>query len=261
VTIIKPKLEDLPIKLEHSLFIKGSYYRYTYQMYESIPKSWKHLFSINLKLISKSILNLSKTKYATIHIRYGDKLCYAEKDGLGKKLFNYKHTNYPIYSPSYYIESIKKLRKEQFKVVILTDSPNIVNRFIIQGNFDTDLEVVLPSIGYVESFFLLIHSSYSIMSISTFSYMASYINSNVPNILVLDGEEHFGSINAIDPKWTIIVNPKVILNNDQKMVKQMIKNYKKCQEFEKYWIKKFGRKPKKKIKKKIKKKTKKKNNQ
>ena len=251
-------LNDLPNfkELSQHTLLKDDFliFRYAYEMYKSFSKEDKEIFNIDKKLITDTkVLNITKSnnKYAVIHIRYGDKLNttkkYIETDKEFRDIFL-------LYTPQYYIDMIHNIFDEEkdkdnnIKIIILSDSFDIVKKFIINNrnnnNNFSDIEmknIVLLDTNWLNSFYLFYNASYIVMSCSTFSMAGAYFNHNnnhnnkTKSYLLLyrenENEKHKYLHKpyeeyAISPKWTIFNNKKYkkyILNYDYKLITEMIK--------------------------------------
>ena len=123
---------------------------------------------------------------------------------------------------------IKILLKSTNTIYIITDSFNIVNKFIY-SYFNNNKNIILLDIDWINSFYLLLNASYVVMSSnSTFSYAAGFFNDKATyyllekkkNIFRVTQEEY-----AISPKWNIIkYNEKYVLNFNQNKIK-LFKKY------------------------------------
>ncbi len=222
-------LENLSsqIKKNQIILIPFKLYQMVFQMYESFTPEIKKLFEINQKIINPEILSYSKTSYATIHIRYGDKL-YA---GIKYNNDENKFVNYPIYTPEYYYEQIKIIKKLGLPIIILTDSYKTVKHFIIDKyNLESDPNIFIPDIPFIDSFYLLLYSKYFVMSPSTFSYLAYIFSkdyfknkSRIYTFCTID--EFYTKYKPFDffiqKEWTIYKDKKYILNFNQELIKKM----------------------------------------
>jgi hypothetical protein len=229
-TIQTDKLKNLSLELKKNqiILIPFKLYELVFQMYDSFTPEIKKLFEINQNLINPEILSYSKTSYATIHIRYGDKLHAGLKRN---KYDDNKFIKYPIYTPEFYYEQIKIIKKLGLPIVILTDSYKTVKHFILEKyNLVSDSDIFMPDVPFIDSFYLLLYSKYFVMSHSTFSYLA-YIFSkdyfkNKSRIYAFCTTDEFFTIYKpadlfIQKDWTIYNNKKYILNFNQELVKKM----------------------------------------
>ena len=105
----------------------SSLYNLVFDMFNSFDKKIKEIFEVNTNLINQEIKSYANTNYATIHIRYGDKLKLAIKKNSNDKNF----ITFPIYTPEYYYEQIKIIKKLNIPIVILTDSFDTIKRFLL----------------------------------------------------------------------------------------------------------------------------------
>jgi hypothetical protein len=220
-------LDELPDKItEHVRFV--DLHKFSYIMYSSfISATDKQYFTINSKLISKKIEDISNTSYGCVHIRYGDKLCYSNDEVTTS--FN----KYPVYTPTYYKMQIQNLLNADMSVYILTDTINLVTEYIMP-EFINNRKVHLMNSGFVESFYLMTKAEFIILSYSTFSFSAAYINEMatchlVKKVVIENQEDYIFEDDAIDPNWILIDEPRFILNTNQKLVKEMIDKADMCQ--------------------------------
>ncbi len=228
-------IDDLPkfFKDKQIRLSATSLYNLVFKMYDTFDKEKRSFFKINEELISQDISSYAKTSYATIHIRYGDKLGLAiKKEPSDNKNF----IMFPIYTPEYYLEQIKQIKKLKIPIVILTDSYDTIKHFLLEKyNLDNDPDIFLPDINFIDSFYLIMYSSYVVMSHSTFSYGAYLLSKD----LFTDKKRVYNFCTApefftiyrpvdlfISKEWNIIKNKEYILNFNQEKVKMMAE-YKK----------------------------------
>jgi hypothetical protein len=191
-------------------------YRYIYDIFLHSNKI-KNIFKINNNLISKNILNLSNEKYIVIHIRYGDKLNFIVNDS--------KKFVFLIYTPEYYCDIINKLAIFGYNIYIISDDNFIVEKFIL--NKIKNKKVTLLDSNWIDSFFLLSNSTYNVLSISTFSFLASLINTKLINAYIVKRPSNLNKFfiheeNIINnTNWFISDNKKYILNYDKKLAFDM----------------------------------------
>ena len=211
-------------------------YHLVFDMYKTFNVKIKKIFEINSNLILDNILSYSKTNYAIIHIRYGDKLNMAidKYNLINKNTFNitkdFTFITFPIYTPEYYYNQILQIKKLKIPIIILTDSIEVVKYFIINKyNLKNDPYIFIPNIDFINSFYLMLHSNYIIMSHSTFSYSA-YLLSNKKNKqthIFCYANKFFTKYKTADliisKSWKLIDNKKYILNFDQELVNKMNK--------------------------------------
>jgi hypothetical protein len=198
-----------------------SLYDLIFEMYDLISP---HIFNFNMKMINNDIQNISKGHYGAIHIRYGDKLRLAYKNGK-------MSMNYPIYHPYFYFKQLTFMKKLNLPILIFTDSPSIVKKFILKKyGFDRDKKIYLMNISPLQSIYLLSRSAYFVMSPSTFSYVAYLFGKSIgkfKKIVIADFVDvHKYDIydNIIKLKdWLVLYDKKFILNFDVSLVKHMQK--------------------------------------
>jgi hypothetical protein len=216
--------------IEDKIFLLTTFlYKFIYEMFDTFDEKTKKIFILNEKLINKDIISYSNTNYATIHIRYGDKL------RLGIKKNNdssNKFISFPIFTPEYYYEQIKILKKKKLPIVILTDSPRVIKHFLLEKyKIDNDQDIFLPDINFLNSFYLMLKSNYNILSHSTFSYSAyilgKYNYNNKKDIVYTfcTSDEFETKYNPYDliisNDWIIYKNSNYILNFNQKLIREM----------------------------------------
>lgn len=195
-------------------------YKYIYDIYNKLP--YKNLFSINENIISKNILEITKQKYMIIHIRYGDKLLGAFKGD----------NKWIIYSPQFYKYIINKFLKKKIKIYIITDDINIVQKFILNDKINDNIKIL--DIPWWEAFYCLTKSRYTVLSISTFSFMGTFLNINLKKAYIVLRPNDPKFINDKIPEediiqytnWKKYNDNKYILNYDKKLMKSML-DYKK----------------------------------
>jgi hypothetical protein len=211
------KITDFPNSLENKLYRFSGTFSCAFDMYTAIP--YKKLLEINPKMINDKIKHFSNTKYNAIHIRYGDKLCLMRKD-----------TKFPVYTPQFYINMINILNKQNIPIIILTDTEDIVKKYIIDKVPNNKLITMIDS-NYVEAFYLLTKAKELVLSHSTFSFAAAYFNPTAKCYLVKKIVDHTNQVpedTALNPKWTIIDNKDYLLQYNKPLVSELIKEFKKC---------------------------------
>lgn len=227
-TVIE-SLEDLPEIITKNIRFIGMY-KFIYQMYSSLTD--KTVFQINPKLISKKIEELSKTEYGCVHIRYGDKLCFADERNVSDK---WSHYQYPVYTPDYFILQIRNLLEAEIDVIVMTDSMDIVQKYIMPEFIDNP-HVQLVDSQYVESFYLLTKAGYLVLSYSTFSFAAAYLNGKAVTHLVKKIpndplKDYIYEDDAISPNWIIINVKGFILNYNQELIRDMLGDSSMCTKY------------------------------
>lgn len=241
-------LDKLPEKITTDIRF-GGLYRFAYIMYNSFDNKDKELFDINPKLILPTLrekyIYQMKGNYGCVHIRYGDKLCFALEE-----FKQTKYTSYmlPVYTPQYYIDQINELLKEDLEeILVMTDSIDLVKKYVMV-RFQNNPKVVIFDYGYVNTFYLLTKARFIVLSHSTFSFAAAYINEKAVCYLLkkyyMDPEkDYIYEDDAISPNWIIIDNKDHLLNFKQDLVKKMVIDYGKCSRY----IKQKAGQPEKKI--------------
>ena len=199
-----------------------SCFNLTFDMYNIIKKEYNYVFNINKQLITdERIENITSKEYAIIHIRYGDKINITIKD-LNLPSFD----RFLLYNPQYYIDMINLFIKKNILIIIITDSINIVNEFILGKQFINNKNIILFNSNYINSFYLFYYAKYIIMSCSTFSMAGAYFNNNNATCyLNLYHDNKFKKKipeeYAISPTWIINNNKKYILNYDKKLIHKL----------------------------------------
>jgi hypothetical protein len=192
-------------------------YSFIYELYNNYPH--KNLFSINEEIISKKILEITKEKYMIIHIRYGDKINLS-LDGIKE---------YIIYSPKFYKYIIKKFIKKKIKIYIITDDINIVKKFILDDIQNDDIKIL--DIPWWDAFYCLTKSRYTVLSMSTFSFMATMLNKKLKKAYIVVRPDDPKLSNKIKvpeediiqyTNWIKFNNKKYILNYNKKLMKTML---------------------------------------
>lgn len=191
-------------------------YKFTYEIFNLLDDEIKNKFSINKKLIAKDILDISKQKYACIHIRYGDKLHLS---------INMNQFYYLLYTPKFYKYIINKLLKKNINIYIITDDIKIVNKYIL-NDINTQ-NIHLLNTNWWDSFYVLANARHCVLSISTFSFLACMINKHLRLAYVVvrpkDIQKYSTSEEIIiyNTPWYKKDNKRFILNYDMDLMKKM----------------------------------------
>ncbi|XWV26921.1 glycosyl transferase family 11 [Tupanvirus soda lake] len=239
-------LSKLPTEITTNIHF-GGLYRFAYIMYSSLSTNDKKLFEINPNLLNNELcdkyINKMSGNYACVHIRYGDKLCYGLKE--------FKHSKYtpyalPVYTPQFYIDQINELLKQDLtEILVITDSIDIVKKYIT-NKFYGNPKIVIMDSCHIDSFYLLTKAKYIVLSHSTFSFSSAYFNPSAICFLLkkymINVERDYVYIDdAISPNWIVIDNQEYLLNFNQKLLKELVVEYAKCNEFTK--IQTAGKQP------------------
>jgi len=158
-----------------------------------------------------------------VHIRFGDKFIINYKNLIRKKNANF----YTLFNESYYINIINRLLDEKKgDVYIFTDSPNIV-KCLFKNKIDN---LIYSNEDTYETFYCFINCKRLIISESTFSIAAIFLNNNKDLIVIAPNF-------CYDIKKKVIKTPykypsNVILENNQSYILKDLKDYeniiKKC---------------------------------
>jgi hypothetical protein len=156
-----------------------------------------------------------------VHVRYGDKFMINYQN---LKRNTYKHF-YTLLNPSYYIDNINKMLKEkEGKVYIFSDSVEMTKCLFKSDNF------IYTNEGSYESFYCFTKCRRLIISESTISIAATYLNYNEDLKVIAPG---FAIKNGGNIDKTFYVYPSTVTyENDRSYLLDNIKQYneiiKKC---------------------------------
>ena len=173
--------------------------------------------------INTILTNIRKIDYVAIHIRYGDKFYYLLKD-----IDNPTFDMFLLYTPEYYIDMIKKYLNTTMKIIIITDSIQLVKEFIMNNTeLKKNENIILLDTHWLTSFYILLHAKEIVMSCSTFSMCASYFNENAKCHIVLyhddhNEQNHMAEEYAIAPNWIISRDKHYILNYNKDVLLSMV---------------------------------------
>lgn len=145
-------------------------------------------FKVDLKLLDKIL----KTNSASIHIRRGDFLSKRNK------------VSYAL-PTSYYMKSIRKLSALEKNIIffIFTDDKVWVRNYFLKHLKKINYSVVLTDKNY-QDFFLMSKCKHNIISNSTFSWWAAFLNRNIFKKVFYPRSWFKNSISApniFDKKW------------------------------------------------------------
>jgi len=199
------------------------FYKIIFNIFDNLLDKYKKIFIINNKLLDNNIIKMAKLNYAVIHIRYGDKLKHALVE---------KNFMVGLYTPEYYYNQILEIQKQKIPIFILTDSNILVKKFILDKYLLNDNKMInILDISLIDSFYLMIHSSYLVLSFSTLSYssiLLAFDKKNRKNILCIpSSKKQLNTIMDIPNTNKIdrIVNSKYLLNNNNKLHLEMLDYY------------------------------------
>jgi len=223
-----PKYEDL----QQYNYIKTNF-RLAYEMYKTFSHSDKNIFkNINISLIPQNdkftIKNIIDIDYVAIHIRYGDKFYMLLKD-----IDTPQFEDFLIYTPDYYIDLINHYLKTNLKIIILTDSIQLVKKFILNDTNNNEFKknknyknIIFLDTHWITSFYVLLHAKEIVMSCSTFGMSASYINDRAKCHIVLYHDDmnknHMAEEYAVAPNWIINHNKEYVLNFNKDILLSMV---------------------------------------
>ena len=235
-----PMMRDLKLYPTYEILYKynniKNNFRLAYEMYQTFSNSDKHIFKdINISLIKQAdklkIKTITNIDYVAIHIRYGDKFYYLLKD-----IDTPQFDDFLLYTPKYYIDMIKKYLNTNLKIIILTDSKDLVHKFILNDINDNEFKkhknyknIIFLDTHWITSFYILLHAKEIVMSCSTFSMSASYINEKAKCHIVLYHDDHDDNVKknhmaeeyAIAPNWIIRHDKHYILNYNKDVLLSM----------------------------------------
>jgi hypothetical protein len=241
-----PKFEDLS---SHNMInYVYNYYNLIYNIYESFSKKDKDIFinfNKNILTDKTTLNNITYQPYSLIHIRYGDKLNNLKNyinnpdidiNIIQNKKYDLNIDKFLLYTPEYYINKINELLKKtskNMKIYIITDSVNIVKKFITNDpNIKNNNRVVLlDNMTWWDSFYLFYYASNIILSCSTFAFAGSYFNKKHAKceLVLYHHNKNSNDIAleeySISPYWKITNERKYILNYNPKIAYQLLKYY------------------------------------
>jgi hypothetical protein len=199
-----------------------------HEMYYTIPGF------INLTTNTRNLLKMNSNydylinKYDLkngifVHYRLGDKFELNFNEFQKNKV-----CKYALFTPEYYIESISKMLKEKpGKVYILSDSIKVAECLLK----DKILNAIFVNEKTAETFYLMTHCNRFIISESSMTVCAVYLNNNKPQIIapnfLIDPRDNHKLIN------NIYFNDKIVsFNNNKEYLlnkkDQYDKIYKQC---------------------------------
>ena len=136
-----------------------------------------------------------------------------------------KFDEYLLYTPQYYIDMINLYLNTSIKIILLTDSIDLVQDFILNDNLKKHKNyknIILLDVNLLSSFYILLNAKEIIMSCSTISMSASYFNENAKCNIVLYHNNKRPEEYAIAPNWNINNNKKYILNYNKSVLLSMV---------------------------------------
>jgi hypothetical protein len=218
-----PKYDDL-----HTYTKFNDCFQLVYKMYSTFTNDDKNIFMFNEKIITDDrVFDIKKIDYTVLHIRYGDKLNIT-KDNILKK--NKNINEYIMATPEYYYDMMHKYcdwNNNISLLVIITDSPYVVNHFIANKYQNKNNFIVFNS-EWFNSFYLFYYAKVIILNTSTFSLAGALFNKTSKNILLLDNylnykENKAPELQNLPNKIIINYDKKYILNYDKKLILKMSK--------------------------------------
>ena len=232
---LQPDLKELPNLLNYNTISLNTWKLYPsiQYIYKNISHKYNNLFSFNMSIIKNNSFKnyILNDTYGVIHIRYGDKLRYGCKS-LSKNIYQYL-----LNTPEYYYQQINYLKSinSDMPIFILTDSFPLVKKFIIEHyHLENDKKIIFTDIPFVYSYFLLLNTSYFVLSNSTFAYTAYMLSTKyklaIFSSLPLNECKRIGVSDPFildsNKKNIMIYDKKYILNYNQKLLYKMY-NYNK----------------------------------
>ena len=116
------------------------------------------------------------------------------------------------------------------KIIILSDSFDIINEFIINkvDDFKNNPNIILMDAHWLDSFYLFYNASNIVMSCSTFSMAGAYFNTK-PHVNVYLNLYHEDMTKkiipeeySVSPKWIITHKREYILNYDVELINEIL---------------------------------------
>ena len=143
----------------------ASWLQNSMKCYYQLNKKTQGLLQLQKRVISKDIRDCGH--YICVHIRYGDRMLNLSKTQRDHAL---------IFTPEYYTDFIATMHKTHptMPIYIITDSLKVVEHYIMPM-ISSIPTVRLMDIGFVDSFYLLSHSTYACLSRSSFSLVATML--------------------------------------------------------------------------------------
>lgn len=204
--------------------------RYIVEYYKNFKKEYylndnfnKNLFTFNSdfkKLDKKYNFNIP-----IIHARLGDKIDFTYNAVFRKQK---KEQIYAINSPFFYIEALKLFNFRSKFIYVSTDSPNIFKKFYSKF---FDKKIVFIKENYYNIFYLFTKFKYLILSDSTLSIFASYMNKNLKksvshglylNHFIYNNSKIKYLKNKLFLKNTIkLYDKKYLLHNNKKLLSEI----------------------------------------
>jgi hypothetical protein len=158
-----------------------------------------------------------------VHYRLGDKFYLNYKELLNKKM-----CKYVIMKPEYYVDNINKMLKDKIgPVYIMSDSIKIA-KCLLKNKIPN---AIFINEGTAETFFLMTHCHRLIISESTMTVAAVYLNNNKPQVIapnfLINLSDNLKLINNIyfNDKVVIFDNNKEYLLNEKEQYDII---YKQC---------------------------------
>jgi hypothetical protein len=208
--------------------------RYIVEYYKNFEKSFylsdnynKKIFTFNpnfKKLDKKYNFNIP-----LIHVRLGDKINYTYNAVFRREK---KESIYAICTPKFYSDALKLLNIKSKFIYVSTDSKEIFQKFYSQY---IDKEIVFIDEIYYNAFYLFTKFKYMILSDSTLSIFASYMNKDLKksithglyltHILYNNTKIEYNK-NKLFLKNTIKINKKKYLLHNKKKLLNEIYNFK-----------------------------------
>jgi len=199
-------------------------------MYKTFTPGERKLLQIDTGLIdSKLVLGLGRAttkKFAVVIVNYGhlfEQILGAEQD----------IDIFLLYTPQFYVDTIKKLQKENPALPVYicsTNSLHVVNKFIYEPHFADSKTVQLLDLNVLDCFYLATKASHIVMTMGMFCFNAAYLNERSPDChLAIYRSPTTKHVNTMPyefsllPQWKVYRNKEYILNYDPVLARKMLK--------------------------------------
>ena len=214
------QIEDFKLDIKQkTVVIKDllSCYKYVYTIYDLLEDEMREIFSINRKIITKKILDITKEKYACVHVKYGE--------NINMSLQNNQYC-FLMYTPEFYKHIIKKIVEKKTKVYIITDDVNIVKKYIL--NDIKSKNIILLDIDWWDSLYIMTHAYCNVLSMNIFSFVGCIINKHLRETYIVTRPKEIKEYEIPEENilynvpWYKKNNKKYILNYDRSLMEEML---------------------------------------